>query len=266
MNKLIITVFKDETNAYEGVKALKQLHAEGSLTLYASAVIAKDAKGAISIKQQADQGPLGTVLGMTTGSIIGLVGGPAGVVAGAAAGTLLGSLYDIAEIGISGDFWAEALKQLSPGKVAVIAEVDEDWVTPVDARMEALGGVVFRRVRSEFIDEQIEREIAADKAEIAMLKAEQSQAVGEAKAKLKAKIDAAEARLRARSDQLKQRIDAAKREGDAKVKSIEQQVAQARGEAKAKLEKRIAQERADHKLRMDKLGQAWELIKEAARV
>jgi hypothetical protein len=36
--------------------------------------------------------------------------------------------------------------------------------------------------------------------------------------------------------------------------------------AKAKLEKRIAQERSDHKLTMEKLGQAWELVNEAARV
>lgn len=266
MNKLIVTVFKDETKAYEGVKALEQLHAENALTLYATAVIAKDANGAITIKQQADEGPLGTVLGMTTGSLVGLIGGPVGMVAGAAAGTLLGSLYDIAEVGISGDFWDEALQQLSPGKVAVIAEADEDWVTPLDARMESLGGVVFRRVRSEFVDQQIEREIAADQAEIASLKAERDQAVGEAKAKLKAKIDAAEARLRARSDQLKQRIEASKRETEAKVTSLQEQVARAKGEAKARLEKRMAQERAGHKVRVDKLSQAWELIKEAARV
>jgi hypothetical protein len=34
---------------------------------------------------------------------------------------------------------------LTPGKYAVVADVDEDWVTPVDTRMEAVGGVVFRR-------------------------------------------------------------------------------------------------------------------------
>lgn len=266
MNKLIVTVFKDEKNAYEGVKVLKQLHAEGSLTLYASAVLAKDANGAISIKQQADQGPLGTVIGMTTGSLVGLIGGPVGMAAGAAAGTLLGSLYDIAEIGISADFWDEALQQLAPGKTAVIAEVDEDWVTPLDARIEALGGTVLRRVRAEFVDAQIEREIAAENAEIAMLNAEYKQAVGEAKTKLKAKIDAAESRLRAQRRSLKDRIEAAKRGGEAKVKSIEGQLAQARGEVKAKLEKRITSERAEHKLRMEKLGQAWELVKEAARV
>ena len=266
MNKLIVAIFEQEKNAYEGVKALKQLHGEGSLTLYASSVVAKDLNGAISIKQQADQGPLGTVLGMTTGSLVGLVAGPAGMALGAATGTLLGSLYDIAEIGISGDFWAEALKQLSPGKVAVIAEVDEDWVTPLDARMQLLGGTVFRRVRSDFVEEQIQREIAAEQEEIAMLKAEYKEANEEAKANLKAKIDAAESRLRARSLDLQNRIDAAKRSGEAKVKSIEQQLAQARGDAKAKLEKRIAQERSDHKVRMQKLGRAWELVKEAARV
>jgi uncharacterized membrane protein len=266
LNKLIVTVFKDETSAYQGVKALQQLHWESALTVYATAVIAKDANGAITIKQQADEGPLGTLIGMTTGGLVGLIGGPVGMVAGAAAGTLMGSLYDIAEIGISGDFWDEALKQLSPGKVAVIAEVDEDWVTPLDARMEPLGGVVFRRIRSEFVDQQIEREIAADQAEIAMLKAERDQAVGEAKAKLKAKIDAAEARLRARSEQLKQRIEASKREAEAKVTSLQEQVARAKGDAKAKLEKRMAQERAGHKVRVEKLSQAWELVKEAARV
>jgi uncharacterized membrane protein len=266
MNKLIVTVFNDEKSAYDGVAALNQLHSEGSLTLYATAVIAKDANGAISVRQQADQGPLGTVLGLTTGSLVGLIGGPVGMVAGGAAGTLLGSLYDIAEIGISGDFWSEALQRLSPGKVGVIAEVDEDWVTPLDTRMESLGGVVFRRSRAEFVDEQIERDIAADKAEIAMLKAEYQQATGEAKAKLKAKIDATEKRLRAKNDEMKKRIEAVKRAGEAKVKSIEDQLAQARGETKAKLEKRVAERRADHKLRMEKLGQAWELIKDAARV
>ena len=70
MNKMIVTVFNDESSAYKGVNALKQLHAEGSLTLYATAVIAKDAKGAVGIKQAADQGPLGTRLGCATGSLI----------------------------------------------------------------------------------------------------------------------------------------------------------------------------------------------------
>jgi len=93
-----------------------------------------------------------------------------GLVIGAAAGTIAGSLYDVAQIGVGGDFLAEVSKHLLPGKMAVVAEVDEGWVTPLDSRMEHLGGIVVRRARGEFIDAQIEREIEAEKAEIAKLK------------------------------------------------------------------------------------------------
>jgi uncharacterized membrane protein len=266
MNKMIVTVFNNESRAYQGVKALTDLHAEGSVTLYATAVIAKDAQGVVSVKQAADQGPLGTVLGLTTGSLIGLLGGPVGLAVGAATGSLAGSLYDIAELGISEDFLAEVSQYLLPGKVAVVAEIDEEWVTPLDARMEAIGGIVFRRARAEFIDAQIEREIAADEAEIAQMKAEYNQAVGEAKAKLKAKLDAAQNRLQARRDMLGERIEAIKREGEAKIKSLQEQAAQAKGEMKTRLEKRIAEERADHQLRVEKLSKAWQLVKEAAAI
>jgi uncharacterized membrane protein len=264
MNKMIVTAFNNESSAYEGVKALKELHAEGSLTLYATAVIAKDAMGVVSVKQAADQGPLGTALGFATGSLIGLLGGPVGLAIGATWGTIGGAVYDIAQLGVGEDFLAEVSQYLSPGKVAVVAEIDEEWVMPLDTRLEALGGIVFRRARGEFIDAQIEREIAADKAEIAQLKAEYNQAVGEAKAKLKAKLDAAQNRIQARRDLLNERIEAIRREGEAKIKSLQEQAAKAKGEMKAKLEKRIAEERADHQLRVEKLSQAWSLVKEAA--
>jgi uncharacterized membrane protein len=266
MNKMLVTVFKDEKSAYEGVKALRDLHEEGSLTLYASAVVARDAKGAISVKQAADQGPLGTVLGVTTGSLIGLLGGPVGVAVGAATGTLAGSLYDIAQLGVSEDFLAEVSRHLSPGKVAIIAEIDEEWVTPLDTRMQALGGIVSRRARGEFIDAQIERESAADRAEIAKLTAEANRAVGEAKTKLTAKLDAAKSRLGARRDLLKAKVEAITREGEAKLKALQEQAAKTKGNAQTTLEKRIAEERANHQLRMEKLSKAWQLVKEAAAI
>jgi uncharacterized membrane protein len=266
MNKMIVTVFNDESSAYEGVKALTELHAGGSLTLYATAVIAKDARGVVSVKQAADQGPLGTVLGLTTGGLIGLLGGPIGLAFGAATGTMVGSLYDLAQIGIGEDFLAEVSQNLTPGKVAVVAEIDEEWVAPLDTRMEPLGGIVFRRVRGEFIDAQIEREFAAADAEIDALEAEVNQAVGEAKAKLQAKLDAARKRRQARHALVKERIEAIQREAEAKLKSLQEQAAQAKGEMKAKLEKRIAEERADHEARMAKLSQAWQLVKEAAAI
>jgi uncharacterized membrane protein len=266
MERMIVTIFNDEKSAYQGMQALKQLHAEGSLALYAAAVIAKDVQGQVSVKQAEDEGPLGTLLGLMTGSFIGLLGGPVGLAVGASAGTLTGSLYDLARVGVSEDFLAEVSQNLTPGKSAVVADVNEEWVTPVDTRMEALGGVVFRRARGEFIDAQIEREIAADQAELAQLKAEYNQALGDAKVKLQAKLEAAQKKFEARRALLNERIDAIEKEGEAKIKSLQEQVARASSKTRASLEQGLAQERADHKARMAKLRRAWQLVKEAALI
>jgi uncharacterized membrane protein len=226
---------------------------EASCWFSPAAVIAKDSQGKVSVKQEAGQDPLGTVLGFATGSLIGLLGGPVGLAVGAATGTIAGSLSDMAHLGVSDDFLAEVSQHLSPGKMAVVAEVDEDWITPLDTRMETLGGVVFRRARGEFVDAQIEREIAADKAEIAKLKAERDKAVGEAKAKLQAKLDAAQNRLQARRVQLDKKIEAIRREGEAKIKLLKEQAAKAKSETKAKLEKRLAEALKEHEAHVDKL-------------
>ena len=98
-DKMIVVVFDNEKKAYEGSKALKDLHAEGSITLYASAVIAKDADGKVTVKQAADQGPLGTAVGLVTGSLIGLLGGPA----------LGGFLFERLRFPLLALFWSAAV-------------------------------------------------------------------------------------------------------------------------------------------------------------
>jgi uncharacterized membrane protein len=266
MNKMIVTVFNDEKNAYEGLKALNALHIEGSLALHAAVVISKDAAGEITVRQEDTPGPAGTIFGLATGTLIGLLGGPLGMAAGAAAGTLTGSIFDLAALGVGEDFLAEVSQNLTVGKVAVVADVDEEWVTPLDTRMEALGGLVFRRARAEFIDAKIEQDIAADRAEFAELKAEYKQAVGDAKAKLKTKIDAAEKRLDARRAVLMDKINAVANDGETRIKALQQQAAKAKSDAKAKLDQRIAEASTKHQARVHKLREAWKLVKEAAAI
>jgi uncharacterized membrane protein len=260
---MIVVVFDNEKKAYEGSRALKDLHTEGSITLYAGAVIAKNPDGNVTVKQEADEGPLGTGVGLVTGSLIGLLGGPVGVAIGATAGTFGGMLYDLEQAGVGGDFLDEVGRHLQPGKVAVVAEAYEEWVTPVDTRMAAAGGIVFRWARAEVVDAQIGRDAAAFEAELADLKAEHARANKEAKAKLQAKIDSVKAKLQATQDRAKAAEEATKREMEAKIKSLKEQVAKSQGDAKARLEARIAEVQADHKRRSGKLHQAWELTKEA---
>jgi hypothetical protein len=83
---------------------------------------------------------------------------------------------------VGSDFLSEAAKGRQPGKAAVVAVVEEESVLPLDTRMDAMGGTVFRRTPGEVAHAQIEREIAAMEADIAAMAAEYQQASGEAKA------------------------------------------------------------------------------------
>ena len=263
MDKMIVVVFESEIKAYEGSKALQELQREGSIDLYAKAVIARDASGKVTVKQQGDMGPVGTSVGLLTGSLIGLIGGPVGLAIGAYAGTFGGLVYDLAHLGVGQDFLADVEKSLLPGKAAVVAEVWEVWTVPVDTRMEALGGTVFRRTRREVLDAQIEKDIAAYEADLAELEAERDQETGEARARLQAKVDTAKAKLEAAQDDMQVRIETSKKETEAKIESLQQQAAKESGQRKARLEARIAKLQTEQKRRGELLKQAWELTKEA---
>jgi uncharacterized membrane protein len=263
MDKIVVVVFDSESKAYEGSQALQELQNEGSINLYAKAVIAKDANGKVAVKQQGDMGPVGTAVGLLTGSLIGLLGGPVGVAIGVSVGTSGGMLYDLAQLGVGEDYLNEVGKSLLPGKAAVVAEVWEEWMLPVDTKMEALGGVVFRSTRMEFVDEQMEKDVDALNADLNELDAEFDQANAEAKAKLQIKINATKAKLQAAQDAMKARLESSQQETEAKIQSLDAQAAKARGERKAKLDKRIAELKADQRRRSDQLKQAGEHLKAA---
>jgi uncharacterized membrane protein len=244
MDNMLVIIFDSEMNAYEGSRSLQELQEEGSINLYSKAVVTRDASGKVEVKQKGDMGPVGTAVGLLTGSLIGMLGGPVGLVLGTYVGTTGGLLYDMAKIGVGQDFLTEVEQTLQPGKAAVVAEVGEDWVLPVDTRMEALGGVVIRRTRREFLDAQINRDAAALEADLAKLEAERDQATGEARVKLQKKVDSAKARLQAMQDGIQAKIEASAQETDAKIKSLQEQAAKESGEKKARHEKRIAELRA----------------------
>jgi len=231
MDRMLVVVFDNESKAYEGKKALLQLDNEGSISVYAYAVLAKHADGTASVKQGDDAGPLGSLVGTALGSLIGLLGGPAGVAVGAAAGLGAGSAVDIDNARIGDDFIADVTKQLLPTRVAVVAEIEEDWTTPVDTRMEAIGGTVFRRALSDVQHQIHEENVVAMKADLAQMKAEHAKTHAEHKAKLQEKINQLDSKIQAQLQKAKDRRAAAEKEAQAKV-----QILKAKAEAaKAKV-------------------------------
>ena len=208
MERMLVVVFDSETRAYEGSAVLHQLEQEGSLSIYAGAVVVKNADGTTGIRQAEDFGPFGTLLGTSVGSLIGLLGGPVGVAVGAVSGLALGGVFDLDNVRVGEDFIDDVAASLTPTKVAVIAEVDEEWTTPVDTRMEALGGKVFRRALWEVQDAIRDEDIAAMKADLAQVKTEMAQAHADRRAKLQAKADQLQAKLDAKQKHAKERREA----------------------------------------------------------
>ena len=195
MERMLVVIFDNETKAFEGASALRQLEREGSLTVYAGVVLAKNVDGTTTVKQVDDSGPVGTLIGTSIGGLIGLLGGPVGVAIGAVSGLAVGALSDTANARVGDDFVEEVAKSLTPGKVAVIAEVNEEWTTPVDTRLEALGGLVIRRALWDVREQMRKERIAAMKADLTQLKEEMSKANAERKAKLQARIDHLQAKI-----------------------------------------------------------------------
>lgn len=227
MERMLVVVFDNEKKAYEGQSELKQIEAEGSITIYAGAVVLKHADGTVSVKQINDEGPIGTLGGTAVGSLIGLLGGPVGLALGAVGGMTVGALYDIDAARVGEDFIDDVSKALTPNKVAVVAEVDEDWTTPVDDRMEKLGGTVFRRALSEVQEKVDDEDIAAMKADAAQFKSEIAKAHADRKAKLQKKIDQIEAKIQAQQKKAKERHEAFQARQNAKAAVLKKNAAAA---------------------------------------
>ena len=249
MDKMLAVVFNDEKTAYEGTRALSDLNAQGSIEVDALAVIKKNADGTVSTKQVDGDFPIQTFAGTAIGAVIGVLAGPVGVAAGAAAGAWAGMIGDLYAAGVDADFVSEVSTALTSGKCAVVAEVEEEWVTPIDTRMETLGGVVYRTPRSTAEEDQWKRETTAAKAQLDQLKTEHAQARTDRKAKLQKQIEELSKRLNARFERAKARSQQSTRDLQARVQALQQRADKEKGDTKAAFEARIAKLRADHQNR-----------------
>ena len=76
MEKMLVVVFDSELKAYEAARSLNQLDAEGSITIYAEAIIKKNPDATVAVLRDDDDFPVRTIGGTAIGSLIGLLGGP----------------------------------------------------------------------------------------------------------------------------------------------------------------------------------------------
>ena len=262
MNKIIFVSFENEEQAHEGARALLEVHTN---VLYAGAIIRQDPNGKIVVRQSVIDRPASTLGGLLMGNLVGLLG-PAAVAIDSGSGALLGAAIDAAKAGITTKFLQTIQKELAAGKTGIIAEIDEEWESPIDIRMEPLGGTVFRQTKSQLEDAFFEREIEAHQAELAKLESEREanaktqkkQESAERNARLQAKIDATRRQIQEKENQLAERIKAVREEGEEKIALFQGQMTTANDEAKVQLDQRLKDIRAEYRLRAKQLRRALE--------
>ncbi|PWJ42725.1 DUF1269 domain-containing protein [Sediminitomix flava] len=264
MNKMIVAVFDTEEKAFKGLTALKELHKSGDISLYSASVVHKNQEGKAELKEEGEKGPLGSAVGMLTGAFIGILGGPVGMAFGASAGLLGGALYDIDQSGVDTGFMEEVAGILSNGKTAIIAEVEEGWKVPVDTRLEELDAVIFRRHRSEVIDDQLRRESEALNAEIDELKEEWNESTDEMKADIEKHLENSKKKLETMKFTIQKKLENTQEESSAKIIEIENQIQAASDRKKKKLEKRKVELEKKYNDQVVKLKEALNFTDSAA--
>jgi uncharacterized membrane protein len=161
MHNYIAVVFDDTNKAYEGLRALWRLDAEGEITVHGTAVVHRNYAGEFLVDSKETHPALATAVGVGLGALLGLLAGPAGAAIGAAGGAAIGAATG-GVVGATTDLVrAEERDQagfetrfvLGPGQSAVIGDVSEDSTLPINSRMRSLGGIVHRRSRSEIRDD-----------------------------------------------------------------------------------------------------------------
>ncbi len=149
--QLIVAAFQDEGAAKATLKELKQAQKAKIIKIENAAVLRKDEKGKLHIKETQDMGGgKGAVFGGVGGAAIGLIAGPALVVP-AAVGALVGGLVaKLRDSGFSNKRLETLGESLQPGTSAIVAVVEHTWVGKVEeALADAATEVMTAEIRAD---------------------------------------------------------------------------------------------------------------------
>jgi len=210
MDKMLVAAFDSETKAYEGSRILRELDAQGGLTLYAIAMIANWSEGR---KRVAGARPRNNnqqkllIRAQYFGQAVKM-DKQGRVLIPVAVALAPGVTPDLNNARIGDAFIDDVTKVLLHGRVAVVAEVDEELTTPVDIRMQTIGGTVFRRALTDVKDTGHDEDVEAMKADIAQMKAEHAKAQVDRKAGLQEKVKQLYSKLLAQLQKAKDRRQA----------------------------------------------------------
>lgn len=165
--KLLIAAFDDEGSAGAALKQLKSDRKKGQVEYRDIAVVRRDEKDRLHVKETADpKAGQGALAGSLTGAVLGLLAGPAGLVAGGIVGAFAGAGMAAPDTGIPDERLAEIGRAVSPGTSAIVILSDSDDLDPLRKHLDPGATEVFTAEINVDIAEQlaIDHDVAPDQS------------------------------------------------------------------------------------------------------
>jgi uncharacterized membrane protein len=161
--QVVIAAFKEEEAADEVLKALKAAKKEHLIGIQNAAVLRRDQKNKLHVKELKDWGGgKGAAFGGALGAVVGVLAGP-GALAVGAAGALIGGLAaKLRDSGFSSERLAAVGDALQPGTSAIVAVVEHTWVAELEKEMEEANAEVMTAAIAADVAQQLDagREVA----------------------------------------------------------------------------------------------------------
>ena len=168
-------------------------------------------------------------------------------------------ILELSNVGFDGGFLDKVSRHLLPGTAAIVSEIDEERLTPIDTLLESQGGIVFRCVRREVMDAQIANELDALHREIHTIEGQLLHTRDQSKDQLQVMLKVKKDRLQATKDRARYRAASIKLEAEAKIVSLQERAAKAEGGIKARLERLANEVRVDYVNRATTLNLSWKI-------
>ena len=156
--QLIVAAFQEEKGADEALKALKQAKRAGLVGIKDAAVLRRDAKDKIHIKDVRDVGGgKGSVAGGIFGAAIALLTGGTGIILSGAVGALVGGLAaKNIDMGLPNNRLKQLGDSLKPGTSAIVAIIEHRWVNDLEKALAEEGANVMTEALAADIAQHLE--------------------------------------------------------------------------------------------------------------
>ena len=161
---LLAIRFDHALKAQEALLAMVRIASQDIIRIEDAAIVDKDAKGKIRLRQSKDLNPSqGAATGGWYGAVIGILAGPFGIIAGGVLGAAAGGLFaKLHDIGIDDDHMKEMGERILPGEDLLFLLLEDIDRTGFCREMKRFDGVVFESTADDAFTSELEACIAVE--------------------------------------------------------------------------------------------------------